>query len=977
MNKKSINIATQLEIGFAVVLVLVMLLGAVSYTQTQKLQQQTKILFNHPFQVTKAVSAIEIEVQNMELASKELAVAKSLESRSQALHNLDVSTSATIRHFNVIFESYLGPKQDADAAFQAYSKWNTTRNEQLKSFKTGEVMRNMEALRMVDLLRENMMVKLMTINNFALNKASQSYTNSLVLGEKLANQLILLVIVIIVLSFLINYILLRNIRHPLQIISDVTQRFRHGELNARSTYDQNNEFGNLSDSFNKMADRFQQDIELSGKMATISNIMLSESDTRTFFRVTLTSLMNQTNSQMAALYLVSDNQQKLELYESIGLSEPFRKSFDMEHFEGEMGPVVATRKILHIKSVQEDTPFAFATACGVIKPREIFTLPLLSENKVFATIHLANINAYDQQSCLFLETILDTLSARVIGILATQKIKSFSEKLEVQNRELEMQKTELSKQSETLLNQNTELEIQKQQLDDANKLKTTFLSNMSHELRTPLNSVIALSGVLNRRLANKIPHEEYSYLDVIERNGKHLLSLINDILDISRIEAGKEEIEIISFDAGVLLSEMKELIEPQASEKNIELRYVSLSDDLTVTSDLKKFRHIVQNVIGNAVKFTERGFVEIRVDKNEKFLNVVISDTGIGITENEIKHIFDEFRQADYSTSRRFGGTGLGLSIARKYAELLGGSISVKSTLGKGSVFTIQVPVFRHENSLETKEFKPTISDKALKPHSDTKGKTILLVEDSEPALIQLGDVLQEGGYRMQMARNGHEAMESIRQNIPDAIILDLMMPDMDGFEVLKTLRNEERTAHVPVLILTAKHISKEELRFLKRNNVHQLVQKGDINRNELLRAVQDMVFEPAKAPVKPLIDKTKPSILVVEDNPDNMLTAKALLSDQYQVLEAIDGKEALLMARIHLPQLILMDIELPGMDGIEAFKRIRGDAHTQNIPIVALTASAMTTERETILAYGFDGYIAKPIEQEVFSETIKKIIFG
>ncbi|MCX6307984.1 MAG: response regulator, partial [Bacteroidia bacterium] len=243
---------------------------------------------------------------------------------------------------------------------------------------------------------------------------------------------------------------------------------------------------------------------------------------------------------------------------------------------------------------------------------------------------------------------------------------------------------------------------------------------------------------------------------------------------------------------------------------------------------------------------------------------------------------------------------------------------------------------------------------------------------------IQLSDILQEGGYRMQIARNGIEAIQQIGQFLPDAMILDLMMPGMDGFEVLKTLRDEERTAHVPVLILTAKHITKEELRFLKRNNIHQLVQKGDINRKDLMKAIEDMAFKVVKAPDVPIqIRKSKPTILIVEDNPDNMLTAKALLSDDYEVLEAIDGNEALQMTKLYLPDLILMDIELPGVDGVEAFRIIRNDVRLQKIPIVALTASAMTSDREAILAYGFDGYIAKPIDDILFSETIKNILYG
>ena len=254
--------------------------------------------------------------------------------------------------------------------------------------------------------------------------------------------------------------------------------------------------------------------------------------------------------------------------------------------------------------------------------------------------------------------------------------------LEYQNRELESQKTELAMQSAELTEQNTELEMQKKQLSEASELKTNFLSNMSHELRTPLNSVIALSGVLNRRLAAKIPDEEYSYLEVIERNGKHLLSLINDILDISRIESGREEIEISRFNVNGLVTDVINLILPQAQQKNIELRQTAPGSDVFMTTDFDKFHHILQNLISNAVKFTDEGRVEVSAVKTGDTVSVSVADTGIGISANHLPHIFDEFRQADGSTSRRYGGTGLGLAIAKKYANLLGGNVTVKSSPG-------------------------------------------------------------------------------------------------------------------------------------------------------------------------------------------------------------------------------------------------------------------------------------------------------
>jgi len=212
-------------------------------------------------------------------------------------------------------------------------------------------------------------------------------------------------------------------------------------------------------------------------------------------------------------------------------------------------------------------------------------------------------------------------------------------------------------------------------------------------------------------------------------------------------------------------------------------------------------------------------------------------------------------------------------------------------------------------------------------------------------------------------------------------MILDLMMPEMDGFEVLKTIRNAEPTASIPVLILTAKHITKEDLKMLKRNNVHQLIQKGDVNRVELLNSVASLVFtenaEVIKQENKIQEIVGKPIILLVEDNLDNMLTVKAILEDKYTLLEAEDGTQGILLAKKHLPHLILLDISLPGMDGIEVFNIIRNVGQLSHVPIVALTASAMAMDRATILAHGFDGYISKPIDEKVFFNTINKVLYG
>ncbi|MCX6307980.1 MAG: HAMP domain-containing protein, partial [Bacteroidia bacterium] len=449
MHKKSLNIGTQLQVGFAIMLAFVILLGMVSYIQTQRLQLQTKTIFNHPFQVSKSIATIELEIQKMVIASRDLASSTSEKSRIHSLQELEAFSAAVIRQFDLVESKYLGPRINVEEAYNAFLNWRILMEEHAGKTKFSKTVVNETERISENAAREELISKLDHIDAFATNKANQTFELSQKIAKVLNRQLLFLIIVILVLSIIVNTILLRNIRKPLRILTDATHRFRHGDMNARSSYPIKNEFGILSDSFNKLAHRIQQDVDLSDKKASLSASMLSENDTRAFFQSTLTSLLKLTDSQMAAIYLVADDQKTLELYESIGLNDNLRKTFDLSRFEGEVGAAISTHKVQHIKTLKKDEPFVFETVCGSIKPREIITMPLLSGDKIIATIHLANINSYDVQSILLVESTLDTLNARVVGILASQKIRAFSEMLEVQNRELEMQKTELFKQSAT------------------------------------------------------------------------------------------------------------------------------------------------------------------------------------------------------------------------------------------------------------------------------------------------------------------------------------------------------------------------------------------------------------------------------------------------------------------------------------------------------------------------------------------------
>ena len=976
MKLNDLKISTQLRLGLGAIFGLLLLLAIAAWVQTDMLWAQTKGLYEHPFTVRRALGKLEVITTDIPRHVRDLFLAKNEQETTTALQGIRLNMLDAERHFDVLYARYLGPREDITALHDEFVKWNVQRDETIALLRTGKTAEAEAQIRPGAALHKQVEVvsqRLRTIDDFAKNKGDEFYNTALAEKKTLNLQLASIAAAILALSLIIAWQLLSRIRAPLKELTSVAEKFRQGQLAARSRNTSANEFGALSAAFNDMAEAIQTQMQISENAAALADVMLREDEAQAFCHELLKSLLQHTGSQIGAVYFLNDTKTTYELFDAIGLGAGGRQAFSATEREGEFGAALASRTIQRITDIPTDTRFNFAAVSGEFSPREILTIPILSDHTVAAVISLASIHAYAPPSLRLINDIWSVLTARVNGVLAFRKLKDLAHRLEHQNRELDEQKRELSAQTGELTEQNTELEMQKRQLDEANRLKSAFLSNMSHELRTPLNSVIALSGVLSRRLASAIPAEEFAYLEIIERNGKNLLLLINDLLDLSRIEAGFEEISATHFAVREVVDEVVAMLEPLALEKQITL-LSQFPDHLpALTSDPLKCRHILQNLVGNAVKFTEQGQVTITASTTEQEIQIVVADTGIGIAAEHLPYIFDEFRQADDSTSRKYGGTGLGLAIAKKYARMLGGGISVESALGKGSTFTLRLPLTLEPTNNAQAELKTPGA-----PVPSGQGQKILVVEDSEPAIIQLTDILSRQGYQALVARNGKEALEQIEHTLPDAMILDLMMPEVDGFQVLKATREVPRTARLPVLILTAKHVSKEELSFLKGNNVHQLIQKGDINKDGLLAAVARMVAPTQEKPAPQPSPRQRharpdtPVILIVEDNPDSRRAACALLSDDYQIIEADNGQAGIAQARACHPDIILMDIAMPIMDGIQALQEIRRDETLRHIPVVAVTASAMRGDQETILAHGFDGYLSKPID----ATLLKKILF-
>jgi signal transduction histidine kinase/DNA-binding response OmpR family regulator len=991
MKLRNLKISTRLYFSLGLLIVFVIALGAVAWQQTGSMWQQTKTMYDHPLPVSRAIRDFKVDVVSIERDLNELVLTSGEQMTAELLQAIEVYQADASQQLDILQELYLGAAEDVTDLRRHFVEWSAAREETLRLLRQG--MKAEAAATLAAIGQDGAYTELEqnaeAVQTFAIQKADELFAEAAATRHSLNIRLIIVIAVILLFCLLLSWALLTAIRQPLRQVANAADQFRKGNLTARSGYASGNEIGVLAASFDDMAGTIEAEMGLRERAAQIAAAIAAETEPREFCRRLVRTLAQQTGSQMAALYLLNEQQSAFEHFESIGLDDRARAAFSAELPEGEFGMALATGEIQHITEVPDSTRFAFASVGGEVTPREIVTIPVLSDGRPISVISLATIGGYDATTIRLMSETLPAISARLNGALLFRRTRRLAEQLNHQNTELAAQKNELSMQTNELVEMNSELEEQKRQLEVADRLKSTFLSNMSHELRTPLNSVIALSGVLGRRLAGTIPNEEHDYLEIIERNGRHLLDLINDILDISRIEAGREEVDLSSFTVRRIVAEVVDTVAPLAEEKGLALTN-QVSEDLPqLCSDREKVRHIVQNLVGNAVKFTDTGSVVISASRTDHTLRIVVRDTGIGISAKQLPLIFDEFHRGDVSASRRHGGTGLGLSIARKYAEMLHGSVSVTSTPSEGSAFTLELPfdAFGYETRDTDTEPAGTEPTALSSPAGGTAvsapadGTSILVVEDSEAIIVQMTEMLAGQGYRVRVARNGVEALASIEEAIPDAVILDLVMPVMDGFELLVSLRAMEKTATLPVLILTARQVSREEFGVLKQNHVRQLIRKGDVDRKALLAAVAGLVRPVgAKAPVEESaqterLPQGRPVVLVVEDNPDSMLTARALLQDRCTVLEATDGREGVEQARRHVPDLILMDLALPELDGFGALQCIREDEALCGVPVVAVTASAMKGDREDILARGFDAYLSKPIDEEQLRKTLREML--
>jgi len=938
------------------------------------------------------------------------------------------------------------------------------------------------------------------------------------LRSSLKSILLIVGIAGVLLSLILTFIFTDRIRKQLTQLSRATEITKEGNLKNRITIKSKDEIGDLARAFNNMLDDLEKNQKSKQEYSEFITLINQNPTLKEISEAALFKIIKTCNLSIGVLYLI-DNE-RFSLLSSYGLKEDQTLNSKSDLYN----QVIKNHETIEINS--GDYLPVVNTGALSIGIRSLLIVPIVYNGKAIAILELGGFEKPSHEAREYLSSIQEQLAIGLTNATAVVQLENFVSELKRLNDEYQKQNEQITKQNEKLVELHKELKekadelaVQKEKAEESTMMKSQFLANMSHELRTPMNSILGLTELILESSSLKGKNKER--LEVVLKSGRRLMNLINDILDLSKIEAGRMEVrdELVLLDE--LIGDVENAIKPLTLNKNIEFRIAKkINTHIKINTDKGRVTQVLINLLGNAVKFTEKGFVELTVSATDSdTLNFEIADSGIGLSQNDIKIVFEEFRQVDGTAARKYGGTGLGLTICRKIADMLSGSISVKSELNKGSVFTFKIPLkvveFRSEKpeeprvNIETliknrkhpiliidddpeirytigqylisrgyevvyaedgeqglekaikiqpfaitldimlpkkdgwnilKEFKenpatrdiPVIlisvmGDKNLgyglgafeyfiKPISSEKLlsaflklenlakkriEKIVIVDDDDTEFEKFKNAFKNDNIRIEYIKDSTLAFSKILEILPDLIILDLLMPNMDGISLSHKLKSSKETRHIPIIISTAKDLTDLE-KISLNNTVEEITVKSNGHPLDVLKIVRDRIkmhedysmladrtienkdFEDLEEEIlednvqTDAVDNEtehKALVLLVDDDPDTLFTINEIVqSCGCKTLLANSGQECLDVLENETPDLILMDIMMPGMDGFQVLKNIKKNSNWANIPLFAVTAKAMVGDREIIIKNGFDDYIPKPVDAVSLAFKLEKL---
>ncbi|MBE8365005.1 response regulator [Leptospira borgpetersenii] len=718
-------------------------------------------------------------------------------------------------------------------------------------------------------------------------------------------------------------------------------------------------------------------------------------------------LSNYLKANVGAIYLCDDQKYSLSIFGRYGFTSTDCSSEKFILNEGLIGQAAADQKQVLLTNVEEES-IRIISAVIDTKPKEILIVPFMFEGKTEGVIELGKLDSFSSSEIEFVSAAVQSIGISFNSSRVRRRVQELLEQTRIQSEELQTQQEELKQMNEELEEQtqilrqqqeelkvsneeleeqtralemrNKELELAKndieqktEQLELSGKYKSEFLANMSHELRTPLNSLLILSKDLADNKKKNLDEDQVESANIIYKSGHDLLVLINEVLDLSKIESGKMS---VNLERVVLRTFVKDLISGfklQATKKKLDLDLIYYEDlPEKIRTDPQRLDQILKNLISNALKFTERGRIQLEVKRqnSDKILFSVI-DSGIGIPEEKYSAIFEAFQQVDGSTSRKYGGTGLGLSISRELAGLLGGEIHLKSKVNKGSTFSLLLPIEgkRNETSIPKEEtgvvanFETFVKQDqnefvnypALKDDRNeiVEGdKILLIVEDDLKFASILLKQANEKGFRGISAATGEDGLVLARKHKPHAILLDLDLPGMDGHAVLNELKADQSVRHIPVHIISAKEYS---LKLIRDGAVEYI--KKPVNKKQL-----DEAFNR----IEHFISRKMKNLLIIEDDANSRSTTRKLIgNDDVKCFEASSGKEALSVYSENHFDCIVLDIGLPDMSGFDLIREMEKIKEKQIPPIIIYTGRELTKEESKELQEYSESIIIKGIKSE------------
>lgn len=794
-------------------------------------------------------------------------------------------------------------------------------------------------------------------------------------------------------------------------VSEIAGQISAGNYKIRTDDRAADALGTVAGSLNAMAQELDRSFTslsekewLQSGKAGLSDAMIGDKNLGELSRDILSFLTDFTQSQAAVLYA-----SEIEGYRyAAGFNyKPGPQREFLTPGEGLSGQAIAESRMMEIKDISEES-IRISYAFGELRPKHVVALPLV-DSGVVGVLELARTQPYSELELEFLESVENPIGIALKGAqirtrvqelleetqaqseelraqhaelesinveleAQTEKLQASEEELRVQQEELQQANEELSERSVLLEERNTEILQKSEDLERSTRYKSEFLANMSHELRTPLNSILLLSRLLSENTDENMTDEQVEFARVIQSSGNGLLGLIDEILDLSKIEAGKMDLEFLEITIDEVGAGMHNLFAQLAKEKGIDFRIETQQAPMVIKTDKMRLEQILKNLISNAIKFTSEGSVslEIRTDEsNPRMVQFRVKDTGIGIPREKQPMIFEAFQQADGSTKRKYGGTGLGLSISRELSRLLNGEISLESQPGKGSVFTLTLPVFSgsvaevplvasetekpvtkvnvQASAADDQFLSESIPD-AIPDDRDSvaaQDKVILIVEDDVNFARTLLDFTRKRGYKGIVSVRGDHAIDLALQYLPVGILLDVQLPVKSGWQVMEELKSGVATRHIPVHIMSSHKLKKDAL------------MKGAVNFLDKPVAFEQIpeVFKR----IEQIVNRESQKVLILEDNPKHA-QALAFFLESHKINSEIkreidEGVTALQHADVDC---VILDMGIPDRKAYEVLESIKRNPGLENLPVIVFTGKSLSLQEEVKIKQYADSIIVK-----------------